>query len=83
MDKVGLFAAKTSLSKIAEEVRRTGQRVVLTKRGQPYVDLVPHQETPATRRTQAEILADLDRLRQTLPKSSFTQIKADINEGRD
>ncbi len=82
MDHIGLFEAKTNLSKIVEEVRRTGNRVILTKRGQPYVDLVPHEESPAIRRSQGTVLAELDKLRQTLTKSNFQQIKADINEGR-
>lgn len=82
MKKIGLFEAKTNLSKIAERVRRTGQSVTLTKRGEPYVDVVPHQEEISGRRSQALVVADLDKLRRTLKKSSFEQIKADIDEGR-
>jgi prevent-host-death family protein len=82
MQEIGLFEAKTNLSKIAERVKRTGQAVTLTKRGEPYVDLVPHRVAPARRRSQAQVLAELDELRQELPKSSISQIKADIEEGR-
>jgi len=82
MKEIGLFEAKTNLSKIVEDVRRTGQPVTLTKRGEPYVDLVPHREASVSRRTQAQVLADLDQLRQELPKSSYQQIKAEIEEGR-
>ena len=82
MKEIGLFEAKTNLSKIAEMVKRTGQAVTLTKRGEPYVDLVPHQDAPAHRRSQAKVLADLEQLRQKLPKSTSKQIKADIEEGR-
>ena len=82
MKAIGLFEAKTNLSKIAETVKRTGQAVTLTKRGEPYVDLVPHQDAPVQRRSQAQVLADLDQLRQKLPKSTSKQIKADIEEGR-
>jgi prevent-host-death family protein len=79
--RIGLFDAKTNLSKIAERVRRTGQPVTLTKRGQPYVDLVPHQKIP-TRRSKMQVLAELDQLRRQMPKSSAARIKADIETGR-
>lgn len=79
--RIGLFDAKTNLSKIAERVRRTGQAVTLTKRGQPYVDLVPHQKIP-TSRSKAQVLAELDQLRRQMPKSSAARIKADIETGR-
>jgi prevent-host-death family protein len=82
MKKIGLFEAKTNLSRIAERVKRTGQAVTLTKRGEPFVDLVPHQDENADRRTQKTVLADIEKLRQELPKSTIEQIKADINEGR-
>ena len=82
MKEIGLFEAKTNLSKIAERVKRTGQPVTLTKHGEPYVDLVPHQVDPPSRRSQARVLDELDKLRRELPKSSFDQIKADINKGR-
>ena len=82
MKEIGLFEAKTNLSKIAERVKRTGQPVTLTKRGEPYVDLVPHQEEPVQRRPQEEVLAELDQLCRKVPKSSYQRIKADIAEGR-
>jgi prevent-host-death family protein len=82
MKEIGLFEAKTNLSKIAERVKRTGQAVTLTKRGEPYVDLVPHVEEPVQRRPQAQVLADLDQLCRKVPKSNFDRIKADIEEGR-
>ena len=81
MKKIGLFDAKTNLSRIAERVRRTGQPVTLTKRGEPYVDLVPHRVNSA-RRSQSQVLAELQKLRGQLPKSSAARIKADIEEGR-
>ena len=82
MKEIGLFQAKKNLSKIAEKVNRTGQPVTLTRRGEPYVDLVPHSRARANRRSQAEVLAELDQLRGELPKSSISQIKADIEKGR-
>jgi prevent-host-death family protein len=81
MRQIGLFEAKSNLSKIVEHVKRTGQPVTLTKRGEPYVDLVPHRPAPARRRAQADVLADLENLRRELPKSSFNRIKADVHKG--
>jgi len=79
--EIGLFDAKTNLSRIVEQVRRTGEPVTLTKRGEPYVDLVPHQAI-AARRSQAKVLAELEQLRGQLPKSSAAQIKAELEAGR-
>jgi prevent-host-death family protein len=81
MKEVGLFDAKTNLSKIAEQVRRTGEPVTLTKRGEPYVDIVPHRRSK-DRRSRKEIFADWRRLRAQLPKISSEEIKSAIEEGR-
>jgi antitoxin (DNA-binding transcriptional repressor) of toxin-antitoxin stability system len=80
--RIGLSEAKTNLSKIAEQVNRTGQSVTLTRYGESYVDLIPHQNPVVSRRPQAQVIEELEKLRQELSKSSFEQIKADINEGR-
>jgi prevent-host-death family protein len=80
--KIGLFEAKTNLSKIAAQVKRTGQSVTLTRRGEPYVDLIPHQTARLSRRPQAQVIEELEKLRRILPKSSFKQIRADIDQGR-
>jgi prevent-host-death family protein len=82
MKAIGLFEAKTNLSKIAEAVRRTGQPVTLTRRGEPYVDLVPHVPRAPGRRSNREVFEDLERLCRTLPKSSVAQIKRDVEQGR-
>jgi prevent-host-death family protein len=34
---------KAKFLAVAEQVARTGERVVVTKRGEPLVDVVPHQ----------------------------------------
>jgi prevent-host-death family protein len=81
MKEIGLFEAKTNLSRIAEQVRRTGQPITLTKRGEPVADIVPHRPN-GTGRSKKQVLDELDKLRKELPKSSFAQIKADIEEGR-
>jgi prevent-host-death family protein len=81
MRKIGLLEAKTNLSKIVEQVRQSGQPVTLTKRGEPWVDLVPHQGA-RPRRSKAEVFAELDRLRRGLPKISKAEIEAAIAQVR-
>jgi prevent-host-death family protein len=80
--KIGLFEAKTNLSKIVEEVKRTGKSVTLTKRGEPYADIVPHQPATPQRKSQSQVIDELHEWSRSLPKSSLEQIKADISEGR-
>jgi antitoxin (DNA-binding transcriptional repressor) of toxin-antitoxin stability system len=82
MKEIGLVEAKSNLSEIADEVRKLGQGVTLTKDGQPYVDLVPHRFPARSKRSKSDILADLDQLRRELPKSAFDDIKSDIEKGR-
>jgi prevent-host-death family protein len=82
MREICLAAARKKLSKIVEEVRRTGQSVTLTKRGEPYVDIVPHRRITRGR-SRAEVFAELGSLRSELLKSSRAQIKSDIEAGRN
>jgi prevent-host-death family protein len=42
---VNIHEAKTHLSRLLERVAN-GERVVISKAGQPIADLVPHQRTP-------------------------------------
>jgi prevent-host-death family protein len=42
---VNIHEAKTHLSRLLERVAH-GERVVISKAGQPVADLVPHQRTP-------------------------------------
>ena len=42
---VNIHEAKTHLSRLLERVAN-GERVVISKAGQPVADLVPHQRTP-------------------------------------
>jgi prevent-host-death family protein len=43
---VGLFEAKTKLSEICERVARSGQSVVITRRGKPLVRIEPLPQRP-------------------------------------
>lgn len=42
---VNIHEAKTHLSRLLEQVA-SGERVIISKAGQPVADLVPHQQTP-------------------------------------
>ena len=41
MDVLGIYEAKTRLSEVCERVARTGESVVVTKRGVPLVQIHP------------------------------------------
>jgi prevent-host-death family protein len=41
MKSVGIFEAKTKFTSICDKVARTGQAVVVSKRGQPLVQVAP------------------------------------------
>jgi len=41
---IGIFEAKTKLSEICEEVARSGQSVIVTRRGKPLVRIDPVKE---------------------------------------
>ena len=41
MDAIGIFEAKTKFTSICEKVVRTGQAVVVSKRGRPMVMVTP------------------------------------------
>ncbi|TVR66560.1 MAG: type II toxin-antitoxin system Phd/YefM family antitoxin [Spirochaetaceae bacterium] len=45
MKDVGMFEAKTRLSELCGEVHRTGEQIVVTRRGKPYVRIVPYRPT--------------------------------------
>lgn len=40
-----MFEAKTKLSEICDAVHRTGESVLVTRRGKPYVRIVPLERT--------------------------------------
>lgn len=45
--RIGQHEAKTHLSRLLERVPR-GERIVISKAGQPITDLVPHRAAPVT-----------------------------------
>ncbi|MFB7876125.1 type II toxin-antitoxin system Phd/YefM family antitoxin [Nocardia sp. NPDC056064] len=47
MATVNIHEAKTHLSRLLERVSK-GERIVISKAGQPIADLVPHRSAPVT-----------------------------------
>lgn len=78
MTKVGAFEAKTHLPKLLERVQQ-GERIVITKHGQPIAELIPFRE-----RNTEDIRRAIDRLRafQKHHDLGGMTIKSLIEEGR-
>lgn len=68
---VNIHEAKTHLSRLLERVAN-GERVVISKAGQPIAELVPHRRTPV-------VLGGL-RGQLTYDDSSFDDVDPDIQE---
>jgi prevent-host-death family protein len=80
MAEVGLFQAKTHLSKLVERVER-GEEVTLTRRGRPVARLVPPAAPRPSEDEIADLTAELKRLAegQRLDGLSLREL---IEEGR-
>jgi prevent-host-death family protein len=48
MKTAGIFEAKTKLSELCDEVARTGEPVLVTRRGKPLVRIDPIDDRPMT-----------------------------------
>jgi len=51
----GIFEAKTNLSKLCNEVARTGEPVLVTRRGKPLVRIDPIDDKPMTVMERREV----------------------------
>lgn len=63
--QVSMHEAKSQLSQLAERVWH-GDKVVIAKAGKPYLDLLPHIDTPRARKPgrlkgEIRISADFDK----------------------
>lgn len=56
---VSIVEARRDLGRLADEVRRTGQAVMLTRRGRPIARLAPNSNVPPVPRQRADALATL------------------------
>ena len=82
MERVGMFDAKTHFSELVERVVREGRAITVTRRGIPVVDIVPTQALGSMPMTREEAIAELIRLRESLPRLSREEIRVAIDEGR-
>lgn len=63
--QVNMHEAKSQISELAERVWH-GDKVVITRAGKPYLDLLPHIDTPGARKPgrlkgRIRISADFDK----------------------
>jgi prevent-host-death family protein len=72
MTSVGTFEAKTHLTRLLDRVAK-GERILITKRGQPVAMLVPPEagQERDTARVGREMLAYRDRVQRVLGGESF------------
>ena len=78
MKTIGAFEAKTHLSELLDRVK-LGERVTITRRGEPIAMLVPLQEEPAL--TPGEAAASLRLLRKDITLGDI-EVRELIDEGR-
>jgi prevent-host-death family protein len=80
MTSIGSFEAKTHLAALLDRVAK-GERIVITKRGQPVAMLVPHEESGQdVQQTVLDMLSLRDREGPRLgSKLTIRQLRA---EGR-
>jgi prevent-host-death family protein len=86
MKTVGIFEAKTNLSRLLEEVER-GRDVMITRRGKPVAKLVRaggrHQFTPEQVEKRRKALLELLELGRKLNLNlTREEIRKSIEEGR-
>ncbi len=74
------FEAETRLSELLDRAA-AGEVVVITKHGRPYVRLVPASSATSQEEIQA-LIERVRRRRRALPKTSWTDLKQDLNQGR-
>lgn len=78
MKSVGIYEAKTHLTRLIDEVER-GNSITITRHGRPVARLVP--EPPAERRSVKETIEALKEFRRGHPLGDVT-IRELIDEGR-
>ncbi len=74
--KVSIVEARRALGRLAEEVRRTGQPVVLTRRGSVVAHIAPAPAAPAAGRRRRDAFAELRGTVQL--RSSVEELQAAI-----
>ncbi len=82
--EIGLFEAKNKFSELADKVARTGETVIITRRGKPLVKVTPLEEARHSPKQVEEALHKLKEFGKTHPPlaGSWEELKAMIEEGR-
>jgi prevent-host-death family protein len=76
--KVGILEAKNRFSALAERAA-AGEEVIVTKRGQPFVQIVPIQR----RLSREQLRAEFQRVRERFRQEGVTFTQDEIRELRD
>lgn len=58
-ESIGLYDAKTQLSRIAERVEATGQEVIITRNGRPVLRVIRYTEEPVERTSGRSVSFDV------------------------
>lgn len=81
MERVGIYDARARLSELVEKVE-AGEEVVLTRRGQPVVRLVPARDDVRAR-TRARAVKRIHELRKRMKlRISREEVRRAIAKGR-
>ena len=78
--EVGVFEAKAKLSDLLARVER-GEEVVITRRGAPVARLSALTRRPS-RIDLERVFAEAAIARKSLPKTDWSELKRDRDEGR-
>lgn len=76
--KVGILEAKNQFSALAERAA-AGEEVIVTKRGEPFVQIVPIQR----RMSREQLRSEFRRVRERLRQEGVTFTQDEIRELRD
>jgi prevent-host-death family protein len=58
-ESIGLYDAKTQLSRIAERVEATGEEVIITRNGKPILRVIRYTEEPVKRTSGRSVSFDV------------------------
>lgn len=78
--EVGILEAKNRLSELVERAV-CGEPVIITRRGEPMVTLVPARRRPSRAELQ-QVVDEVAAMRRTLPPYTEEEYRRDREEGR-
>jgi len=81
---VGAFEAKTHFSQLIDEVRRTGEPVIVQRRGKNMAVLAPYEKKAddSRRKRTQRVLDAFGEIRATQPSAADETLEELIEEGR-